>query len=107
MIHSFEIPRRRNRLKWFIRQRSALLVLDCAFVTHKGLIIFTRPINTIQDAGNMVSWWRKLINKVVDTATHTEAHHRATLVNLAHGFATPVLVDEILTVCQRVNDDRA
>lgn len=30
------------------------------------------------------------------TATYNEAFHRATLLNLAHGFAVPVLVDEIL-----------
>jgi len=30
------------------------------------------------------------------TATQTEAFHRATLLNLAHGFAVPVLVEEIV-----------
>ena len=30
------------------------------------------------------------------TATYTEAFHRASLLNLAHGFATPVRVDDIL-----------
>jgi isochorismate hydrolase len=30
------------------------------------------------------------------TATYREDFHRATLLNLAHGVATPVLVDEIL-----------
>jgi isochorismate hydrolase len=30
------------------------------------------------------------------TATYNEAFHRATLLNLAHGFAVPVLVDEIV-----------
>ncbi|MEW6239950.1 MAG: isochorismatase family protein, partial [Chloroflexota bacterium] len=34
---------------------------------------------------------------VVDgTATYTEAFHRASLLNLAHGFAVPVLAEEIL-----------
>jgi isochorismate hydrolase len=37
------------------------------------------------------------------TATYTEAHHRATLLNLANGFATPVLVAELLAACQREN----
>ncbi len=32
------------------------------------------------------------------TATYHEGFHRATLLNLAHGFATPVLVNEILAV---------
>lgn len=31
------------------------------------------------------------------TATYNEAFHRASLLNLAHGFATPVLVQDILT----------
>jgi isochorismate hydrolase len=30
------------------------------------------------------------------TATYTEDFHRASLLNLAHGFATPILVAEIL-----------
>jgi bifunctional isochorismate lyase/aryl carrier protein len=30
------------------------------------------------------------------TATYNEAFHRATILNLAHGFAVPVLVDEVL-----------
>jgi isochorismate hydrolase len=30
------------------------------------------------------------------TATYTEDFHRATLLNLAHGFATPVLIDTVL-----------
>ncbi len=31
------------------------------------------------------------------TATYTEAHHRASLLNLAHGFALPLLVGDILS----------
>jgi len=30
------------------------------------------------------------------TATYTEAFHRASLLNLSHGFAVPVLVENIL-----------
>jgi len=30
------------------------------------------------------------------TATYNEAFHRAALLNLAHGFAVPVLIDEVL-----------
>jgi isochorismate hydrolase len=30
------------------------------------------------------------------TATYTEEHHRAALLNLSHGFALPVSVDEVL-----------
>lgn len=31
------------------------------------------------------------------TATYSEAHHRASVLNLAHGFAVPLLVDDILS----------
>ncbi len=31
------------------------------------------------------------------TATYNEAFHRATLLNLSHGFAVPVLIEEILS----------
>jgi isochorismate hydrolase len=34
---------------------------------------------------------------VVDgTATYTESFHRGSLLSLSHGFAVPILVDEIL-----------
>ncbi|MBN2206145.1 MAG: isochorismatase family protein, partial [Candidatus Aminicenantes bacterium] len=35
------------------------------------------------------------------TATYTEAFHRAAVLNLAHGFASPVLVEGILDACLR------
>lgn len=35
------------------------------------------------------------------TATYTEAFHRASLLNLAHGFAAPVLMAEILAAMDR------
>jgi isochorismate hydrolase len=142
----------------------------------RGLpVLFTRYINTAQDAGNMATWWRSLltatdplsvitpalpltagetliktqydafygtdlqarlqarrVTQVVvcgvmthlccettarsafmrglevffaidGTATYTAAHHRATLLNLAHGFATPVLVAELLAACQKAD----
>lgn len=36
------------------------------------------------------------------TATYTESFHRATLLNLAHGFALPVQVEEILSAFKDV-----
>jgi len=36
------------------------------------------------------------------TATYTEALHRATLLNLAHGFAIPILVDEVVQSLERL-----
>jgi isochorismate hydrolase len=136
-------------------------------------VLFTRHLNTSQDAGLMATWWRELLaadsplsridprleihNAVtisktrydaflnsplekllremnvrqlvicgvmthlccettarsafmrgfevffcVDgTATYNEAFHRASLLNLAHGFATLVLVQDILTKLER------
>jgi isochorismate hydrolase len=32
------------------------------------------------------------------TATYNEAFHRAALLNLSHGFALPLTVDEVLDV---------
>jgi bifunctional isochorismate lyase / aryl carrier protein len=34
-------------------------------------------------------------------ATYTEAFHRSSLLNLAHGFAEPVLVQDILSVLEK------
>jgi bifunctional isochorismate lyase/aryl carrier protein len=195
---------RRERLAQLIPECSALLVLDMqryfleasshAYIpsaaaiipgikdmirayTERGLpIIFTRHINTPQDAGLMATWWRELITvqnplgeitseldlsggaiihksqydafyttpladllrsrsvtqvvicgvmthlccettarsafmhgfevffTVDGTATYNEAFHRATLLNLAHGFATLVLVNDILLVLRGGND---
>jgi bifunctional isochorismate lyase/aryl carrier protein len=191
---------RRGFLERFEPCRSALLILDMqefflqpdshAFIPSSkaiipGLVklsqiysdlnlpvIFTRHLNTLQDACNMATWWQDLLteenplsgishffdvsNGVVliktqydaffntslkellqslqvtqviiggvmthlccettarsafvqgfevfftidGTATYTETYHRATLVNLAHGFATPVFVDEIVAKCK-------
>ena len=185
-----------ERLRQYDPRRSALLVLDMqeyflhpsshAWVPSAGPIlsgvqslvsayaarglpiVFSRHLNTPQDAGRMSTWWRHLIadgdelsrltpaldtgagitlvktqydaffhtaleallqarqvTQVVicgvmthlccettarsafmrgfevfftvdGTATYTEAYHRAALLNLAHGFATPVLVSELL-----------
>lgn len=35
------------------------------------------------------------------TATYNEDFHRATLLNLSHGFAVPVLMKELLAECER------
>jgi isochorismate hydrolase len=39
------------------------------------------------------------------TATYNEAFHRASLLNLAHGFAVPVLVDDILAALDTPDED--
>jgi isochorismate hydrolase len=186
---------RSKRIARFAPERSALLVLDMqayfldpashafipgaraiipnlqklskAFTAYLRPVIFTRHVNTPQDAGQMGSWWRNLISPtdplseiipeldaapgsvvikaqydafyhtpleellhsqgvsqvviggvmthlccettarsafmrgfevfftIDGTATYTEKHHRATLLNLAHGFATLVLCAEL------------
>ncbi len=140
-----------------------------AFNVHQRPVVFTRHVNSEEDAAGMGRWWRDLIRAdspdsrlaasldpgpasviirksqydafyaspleqtlrdldaeqvvvtgvmthlccettaraafvrgfdvffVVDgTATYNEAFHRASLLNLAHGFAIPVLAEEIL-----------
>jgi len=138
------------------------------FSSHDRPVIFTRHLNTVEDAGLMSVWWRDLLQEdslgsgiitgldtsqgvilnknqydafyqtslstilqkekirqvvitgvlthlccettarsafirgyevffVVDgTATYTETFHRGSLLSLSHGFAVPILVDEIL-----------
>jgi len=156
----------------FIPSAPAILprirALAAAFAARRWPLIFTRHLNTPQDAGRMAGWWRDLIRAesgdsrisaaldtaqgaivekhqydaffetplkgmlqagganqavvcgvmahlccettarsafmhgyqvffVVDgTATYKESFHRATLLNLAHGFATPLLAADIL-----------
>ena len=38
------------------------------------------------------------------TATYTEAFHRAALLNLAHGFVMPMLVEEILSAFEEMKN---
>lgn len=184
----------------FVPDRSVLLILDMqkyflsasshAFIpsaqaiipliaelkeayTAKGLpVIFTRHLNSPQNAGMMAKWWRDLLGKenplseIIDeldissgmvleksqydaffetpltdilrergatqvvicgvmthlccettarsafvrgfevfftvdgTASYNERFHLATLLNLSHGFAAPVLVEELLAACR-------
>ncbi|MEW6027971.1 MAG: isochorismatase family protein [Chloroflexota bacterium] len=157
----------------FVPSAAAILpnvqALINVFDAHRRPVIFTRHLNSEEDAAGMGRWWRDLIRAdspdsriaflldpgptpviirksqydafhaspleqtlrdleveqvvitgvmthlccettaraafvrgfdvffVVDgTATYTEAFHRASLLNLAHGFAVPVLAEEIL-----------
>lgn len=142
--------------------------LVSSFATDNYPVVFTRHINTPENAGMMASWWRDLINPqsahsqniafgksrktiqitktqydaffqtelegtlhnfditqvvicgvmthlccettarsafmrgfevfftVDGTATYNEELHRASLLTLAHGFAVPVLIEELL-----------
>jgi len=158
----------------FIPSASAILPgiqsLIKVFYARRLPVFFSRHLNTPEDAGMMVSWWRDLIlpegkgSEIISTldvtesnvlrktqydafyqtslesdlrgrgvgelvitgvmthlccetttrsafmrgfdvfftingtATYTEAFHCATLLNLAHGFAVPALVEDILAV---------
>jgi isochorismate hydrolase len=42
----------------------------------------------------------KVLFTIDGTATYTEAFHRASILNLAHGFAVPVMTEEILAEFQ-------
>ncbi|MFZ5820923.1 MAG: isochorismatase family protein [Chloroflexota bacterium] len=195
MLLPVEADRRRHAMICLRPREAALLVLDMqdyflqpdshafvpaapaivegiarlrdAFLAARRPVVFTRHVNTPEDAGMMSTWWRDLIApqdarsqiiKSLDTsncillekrqydafwgasldsilrglgvgqvvvtgvmthlccettarsafvrgfevffavdgaATYTESLHRASLLTLAHGFAIPVLVDEI------------
>jgi bifunctional isochorismate lyase/aryl carrier protein len=194
---------RRRRSSQFTPERSALLLLDMQFYfidegshafvpssrgiipglqelarayASKGLpIIFTRHLNTPQDAAMMAQWWSEVITPgnpssqivpdfdqtmgivivktqydafyktdlesilrgkgvaqvvicglmthlccettarsafvrgfevffpIDGTATYNETYHMASLLNLGHGFATPVLLREILSAVREAN----
>jgi isochorismate hydrolase len=151
-------------------------VLVAAFHAQAMPVIFTRHLNTRQNAGMMAHWWRDLIaaenplsqiahqlnlstGTVIEktqydafhqtelenllakenvsavaicgvmthlccettarsaftrglqvwftidgTATYNEAHHFSTLLNLAHGFATPVTVAEVLAALPKTHE---
>jgi len=196
MLASVESIRRRHANILFQPERAALLVLDmqeyflqanshafvpsaqaivpginriiAAYSRLNYLVVFTRHLNALEDAGMMASWWRDLINPLsayshnikltkasnimkinktqydafyhtelegtlrnfnisqvvicgvmthlccettarsafmrgfevfftVDgTATYNEELHRASLLTLSHGFAIPVLIEELL-----------
>jgi len=202
MLASVSEFRRRHENIRFHPNRAALLVLDMqdyflgpdshafvpsapvilpgiqslvkVFAAYDRPVIFTRHINTPEDAGMMAKWWQSLIRPkaagsklasgldvskgrivlksqydafhgtsleadlraggvgevvitgvmthlccettarsafargfevffIIDgTATYTEAFHLATLLNLSHGFAVPVLCGEILDVFKDV-----
>jgi isochorismate hydrolase len=38
------------------------------------------------------------------SATYNRDYHKASLLNLSHGFAVPVLVNEVLALCR--NEER-
>jgi nicotinamidase-related amidase len=76
-----------------LKNQSVEHVLVCGVMTH--LCCETTARSAFIHGYNV--WFA-----VDGTATYNEDFHRATLLNLSHGFVTPVLVDEVLAV---IRDD--
>lgn len=74
-----------------LRQRDVRRVVVCGVTTHLCC-------ETTARAAFMRGF--EVFFTVDGTATYTEAFHRASLLNLAHGFATPVLVREVLAALE-------
>lgn len=79
-------------LQALLRERGVTQVVICGVMTHLCCETTARSA--------FVRGF-EVFFAVDGTATDTEAHHRAALLNLAHGFATPVLLPELLDVVYR------
>ena len=165
----------------FVPSASAIIrgikKMIAAFTAHSRPIIFTKHLNTLENADMMAQWWRDLItadnplsqitnqfdlssgiviektqydafhkteleNQLAEaniehvvicgvmthlccettarsafmrgfqvwftvdgTATYNQEHHFSTLLNLAHGFATPVTVAEVLAAFEKDHEN--
>jgi len=76
-----------TRLEARLRARQVSQVVICGVMTHLCC-------ETTARSAFMHGF--EVFFTIDGTATYTETFHRAALLNLAHGFAVPVLVDEIL-----------
>lgn len=76
-----------SRLESLLRERGVTQVVVCGVMTH--LCCETTARSAFMRGYHVFF-------TVDGTATYNEAFHRASLLNLAHGFATPVLVKEML-----------
>jgi isochorismate hydrolase len=76
-----------TRLEEILRQKGVTQVVVCGVMAHLCCETTARSA--------FVRGFEVFFT-VNGTATYNERFHRATLLNLAHGFAVPVLVDEIL-----------
>jgi len=79
-------------LEEMLRERRVSQVIVCGVMTHlccetTARAAFVRGL--------------EVFFAIDGTATYSEAFHRATLLNLAHGFAVPVLIEEIVDACNR------
>jgi isochorismate hydrolase len=78
----------RTNLDEYLRRLDVEQVVICGVMTHLCCETTARSA-FVRDY--------EVFFAVDGTATYTEEHHRATLLNLAHGFAHPVTIDELLT----------
>ena len=76
-----------TRLEEVLRQSGVSQVVICGVMTHLCCETTARSA--------FVRGFEVFFT-IDGTATYNEAFHRATLLNLAHGFAVPVLINEIL-----------
>lgn len=78
-------------LEELLRQRAVRQVVICGVMTHLCC-------ETTARSAFMRGF--EVFFTVDGTATYNEAFHRASLLNLAHGFATPVLIGDILAALE-------
>lgn len=82
-------------LEALLRARGVNQVVVCGVMTHLCC-------ETTARAAFMRGF--EVLFTVDGTATYNEAFHRASLLNLAHGFARPVLMGDILKTLEGVHD---
>jgi len=81
-------------LKDLLLSRGVAQVVVCGVMTH--LCCETTARSAFVNGFNV--WFT-----VDGTATYNEEFHTATLLNLSHGFAVPVLVEEVMGAVQRID----
>jgi isochorismate hydrolase len=85
-----------TRLEEILRQKGATQVVICGVMAHLCCETTARSA--------FVRGFEVFFT-INGTATYNERFHRATLLNLAHGFAIPVLIDEILADLSRADEN--
>lgn len=84
-----------TRLEKILRQQAIDQVVICGVMTHLCCETTARSA--------FVRGF-EVFFPIDGTASYNEAFHRATLLNLAHGFAVPVLIDEIIAALSKSNE---
>lgn len=81
-------------LEKLLRERDVRQVVICGVLTHLCC-------ETTARSAFMRGY--EVFFTIDGTATYNEDFHRASLLNLAHGFASPVLVQDILAVLEKMD----